>query len=104
MTIIKKCIGCETTKIRFNTSDSKIHIRHFPCRWVTILPEHRNIIDIPLVIFDKFSRLDKHTTGATSRVINSTMIRLKNLNQCTDYTCRRIEFPGKFTFSLSKFR
>ena len=54
MAVIEKSIGVEFAEVSINSTNGKVHLRHFPCGGIGILPIYRNVIDITAVALDKF--------------------------------------------------
>ena len=102
MQIIEECIGGKFTQISFYASYGKIHLSHFPCGRITILPEYGNVVDITLMSFNEFGGLYKHATRTATRVIDTTAVRLKHFDQCTDNAGRSIKLTSQFPFRFGK--
>jgi len=76
MAVIKECICIELAEISFNTPNSKIHLRHFPCGRVGVLTENGNLVDVTAVVLNKLCGLNKHTARAAAGIVNTPVIGL----------------------------
>ena len=101
--IIEERICGKFPQISFYATNSKIHLSHFPCGRVTVLPEHGNVVDVTLMPFNEFGRLYKHSSRTATRIIDTTTVWLKHFDQCTDNASWCIKLASQFSFRLGKF-
>ena len=102
--VVKECIRRILSKVGFNATNGKVHLRQFPCGRVGILSINRDIVDISTMVLYKFCRLNKHTTTAAARVIHSSLKRLQHFHQCPHNTGRCKELAATLAFLLCKHR
>ena len=100
--IICKGVCIMVSKICFQSPDSQVHLSHFPSGRIELLTENGNIINVTGMAFYKVFGLYKHASRTTARVINTSIIWLKDSNQGLYNTSRSVKLSSLFTFSLSK--
>ena len=84
--IVEKCISVILSEICINTTDSHIHLSHFPCIGIGFLPVNRDIAPVSAVSLNKFRPLYEHTARTAARIIYTAVLkRTQYLNKCTHH-------------------
>ena len=68
MAVIKESIRIKFAKVSFDSSNRKVHLRHFPSSRVGVLTKHRNFVDVTAMILDELCRLHKHSAAAATGI------------------------------------
>ena len=99
----KRSFSIPCYKLRIDITNCKVHLGKLPSSLIWLLPINRDILNISLMLFDKFFTHDKHSSTTTCRIIDESLIRLNHFYH-QFYDCFwSIELPSLFPFSIGKF-
>lgn len=76
VTVVEECVRAKFAKVSFDAANGKIHLCQLPCGRVGVLTIHRDVLDIPAVIFDELRGLDKHTARPAAGVVDTAIVWL----------------------------
>ena len=100
--VVEERVGIRA-EIAFKTTDSKVHVTHFPCVRVGFLSVNGDIMEFLLVVLDELDALHEHTARTASGVVDASTVRLQNLHNGTHDTRRGVKFARILAFHRSKF-
>ena len=103
MKVIKKCVSLIRAEVCINATNRHIHLCHLPGICIGFLTINGNALTIAAVCLDELHALNKHTAGATARVIHTAVVeRLQDCNDGLNDAGRCIELAALHTFVSSK--
>jgi len=72
-------------QVGFDAPDAQVHLGELPCVGVTLLTEHRDVLnDIATMVFHESGGLDEHSTGSAAGIVYAAVERLDNLDERAD--------------------
>ncbi len=82
--------------------DGKVHLRHPPGALIELLPVHRNVRALPVVMLQELLRLHKHAAGTAARVIHPATIGFQHLHQNAHHAGGGVELTTALALGLGK--
>ena len=98
----KRSFGIPCYKLGIDIANCKVHLGKLPSSLIWLLPINRDILNISLMLFDKFFTHDKHSSTSTCRIIDESLIRLNHLYHQFYDRFWSIELPSLFPLSICK--
>ena len=95
MLIVAEGVAPTVAEVCFQTTNGKVHVRHLPGVGVELLTIDSDITQVALMLLNELGTLHKHTTGATGRVIDTTLEGLKHFYDSADNAGRGVEFTTR---------
>ena len=99
--VVKERVGIRA-KIAFKTTDSEVHVAHFPRVRVGFLTVNGDVMEFLLVVLDELGALHEHTARTASGVVDASSVRFENLHNGTHDTRRGVKFARILAFHGSK--
>ena len=86
MQVVEERVSVILSEIRINTTDSHIHLSHFPSVGIGLLSVNRDIAPVSAVSLNEFRTLHKHTARTAARIVNTAVLkRTQYLNKGTHH-------------------
>ena len=86
MEIFREGVSRMGTEVGIDTTNSHVHLSHFPRIWVCFLTINRDIATFARMSLNEFSALYEHTAGPAAAVINTAVVeRTKDRNESFNY-------------------
>ena len=76
VTVVEECVRAELSKVSFDTAYGEIHLCQLPSSRVGVVTIHRDVLDVPAVIFDELRGLNKHTARPAAGVVDTAIVWL----------------------------